>query len=234
MGECLENGCSRSTVGRGLCAKHYRQARRKGLLTGLSSCSVEGCTGLHYAKGLCDEHYHAWKLHGDPKVRKRLRRGKGGARKNGYQTIIVKGLHVWEHRHVMEQHLRRPLREKETVFHINGVRNDNRIENLQVRKMGSGTLNKYGYRILYVDGKQIGEHRYVMEQHLGRSLLPEESVHHINGVREDNRVENLELWSKAQPSGQRVTDKLAWAREIISLYEGLGDGLPREQSSGPV
>jgi len=63
------------------------------------------------------------------------------------------------------------------------------------------------------------EHVWVMEQHLGRALLPEESVHHINGVRHDNRLENLELWSSSHPAGQRVSDKVAWAREILALYE---------------
>lgn len=86
-------------------------------------------------------------------------------------------------------------------------------------------VNSQGYVEIKVPGhvqaKATGwalEHRVVMSDRLGRRLLREENVHHINGDRLDNRLENLELWSSSQPWGQRVVDKVAWAREIIALY----------------
>ncbi len=72
----------------------------------------------------------------------------------------------------------------------------------------------------YKDGRYL-EHRIMMERIIGRLLYDDENVHHINGIRDDNRPENLELWVSSQPSGQRAIDQLIWAREIEARYGHL-------------
>jgi hypothetical protein len=67
------------------------------------------------------------------------------------------------------------------------------------------------------DGRML-EHRYVMQQVLGRKLLADETVHHVNGVRTDNRPENLELWASKHPPGQRVAQLVDYAVELLQRY----------------
>lgn len=77
-----------------------------------------------------------------------------------------------------------------------------------------------------MSGGWVLEHRIVKERELGRLLAPDESVHHRNGQRHDNRPENLELWARYQPPGQRVEDLVAFAREILHRYAAETSAYP--------
>lgn len=85
-------------------------------------------------------------------------------------------------------------------------------------------IARNGYVRMIVPGKNgkpsrdVFEHRYNMEQHLTRELRPEETVHHINGIRSDNRIENLALFNSRHGPGQRVVDKVQFAIEILIMY----------------
>lgn len=93
-----------------------------------------------------------------------------------------------------------------------------------IRRMTVTGRNAAGYK----GSKKIQyQHRVVWEEAYG-PLTDGQNIHHKNGNRADNRLENLELWDTSQPAGQRVEDKLAYAREIFEKYAASGETWTKE------
>ena len=215
---CTVEHCGRKHYSRGWCQAHYKRWRRYGdVLEDVpigrppaGPCRASGCELAAEAKQLCHGHFQRLLRTGDIREAEPLTRRKQpthctiDACARGTQAAGLCGTHYARARKHGEPLPDVPIRVA----------------------TGEGGFS-HGYwmvavaeaeRHLVGGQRSVGEHRLVMARHLGRPLRSDEHVHHINGTRTDNRLENLELWSTRQPAGQRIPDKVAFAIDILARY----------------
>ncbi len=208
-GPCSVPDCGTIIYSQSLCSKHYQRLRKHGSTEPAGrrrdsqpdECLVAGCDSRPQARGWCNKHYCAYQRYGDPL-------GGRTFRKRGEpQSCEVEGCDTGTPYYadgLCGTHYGRRQR-----FGTVGGPHRTAMGNVPARR-----INDDGYVVL-TGGKL--EHRHMWEQ-ANRPLLPGETVHHKNGVRHDNRLDNFELWVTHQPSGQRPEDLLVWADEIIRRY----------------
>lgn len=89
-------------------------------------------------------------------------------------------------------------------------------------KKRNGTITKSGYRVIYINGKRLYEHRYIFEKNIERKLTSKEVIHHKNGDKLDNRIENLEITNHSKHASQHHPKRFCEVFNCKLPREGKG------------
>ena len=211
--------CNRISKANGFCNSHNERLRKTGSLNEdvpikttvkrSPICIVKNCGRKHKSNGYCGAHIRRLRDWGEIREDIPLRDYLSDGCKIENCESPKRALRLCNKHYEKLKKYGNPLAGKEVTKGFIGKRYIDKYDYAFVYMPVEGKLGKFAY---------ISEHRLIMEKKLGRKLLPQETVHHLNGNRQDNRPENLELWLYPQKPGQRVKDLIKWAKEILATY----------------
>jgi len=209
-------GCMRDIKAFDFCNMHFQRWRKHGdpgepesrrIYSKEGKCLVENCREKRKGRGFCGLHYARFMRHGDP----------GTLYPKRYKGVLCK----------VTGCKRKAIAKWFCKMHYTRVKTHGEPGPIKPHRgpSGSGHVGPSGYNRIRINGQETTEHRYNMELAIGRRLESNETVHHKNGIRDDNRIENLELWASGHPAGSRISDLLDYAHEIINKYESTMEKL---------